>query len=272
MTLAVPQPSSLAEVDDQCAAVERMANESQSIPEIQDWSNRLAAIDEYLARTSTEGRARVAAAIRRLEVRIGQLLGPAHRGGDNGNQYTGGKSGATESPLTRHQRTDFRQMAEHPEVVEEVIAESTDEKPASKRTVMQRLAAAAKKHPVEPPSFKSRAGVEARVAKAKEMAAEGYTSRQIAAEIGIAPESMSDFRDRHDIEVPADKAIGKARRHDSNRILDETVTTLEAVVMSLNVIEVDQLDADQLEPWLVSLTDSIRSLNRFTKKLKETSQ
>lgn len=270
MTLVVRQPSSLAEVDDQCAAVERMASASQSIPEIRDWSNRLSAIDEYLARTSAEGRSRVAAAIRRLEVRIGQLLGPTTNGERHDLEPSSAKEGS--ASLNKNQRREFRQMAEHPEVVEDVIKESTDEKPASRRTVMQRLQDAAKKHPVEPPSFKSRAAVEARVAKAKEMAEEGYTSRQIAEEIGIAVESMSDFRDRHGIEVPADKAIGKTRLHNSTRILDETVTTLEAVAMSLNVIEVDQLDADQIEHWTASLTDSTRSLNRFIKKLKETAQ
>lgn len=267
MTLVVREPTSLVEVDDQCSAVERWASDCQSIPELQDASNRLAAIDEYLARTSTEGRSRVAAAIRRLEVRIGQLLGPPMT-----RQEAGAARGVPrEGHLNKNQRRDFRQMAEHPEVVEDVIKESTDEKPASRRSVMQRLQDAAKKHPVnEPQPFKSRAAVEARVEKAKEMAEAGYTSRQIAAEIGITAESMASFRDRHGIEVPADKAIGKVRLHDSNRILDETVTTLEAVAMSLNVIEIDQLDADQAEHWVASLTDSIRSLNRFTKKLKET--
>jgi len=38
--------------------------------------------------------------------------------------------------LTRNERWAFRKMAAHPEVVEQVIAESTDENPASRRRIM----------------------------------------------------------------------------------------------------------------------------------------
>jgi uncharacterized protein (DUF2252 family) len=41
------------------------------VAELCDAGNRLAAIDEYLSRTSTEGRSRVAAAMRRLEASVG---------------------------------------------------------------------------------------------------------------------------------------------------------------------------------------------------------
>lgn len=72
----VAEPSSLVVVHDQCAAVEAWAEQCDSVPELKDAANKLAAIDEYLLRTATEGRGRVAEANRRLEVRIGVLLGP----------------------------------------------------------------------------------------------------------------------------------------------------------------------------------------------------
>ena len=61
---------------------------------------------------------------RRLEVRIGELLGPAPS-----PQETGARkgSGATE-PLSKDERHDFRQMAAHPEVVEDEIERSEDER------------------------------------------------------------------------------------------------------------------------------------------------
>lgn len=110
--LAIREPSSLVEVDSQCAAIEVWAEQCESVPELRDAGNRLAAIDEYLNRTSTEGRSRVAAAMRRLEARIGSLLGPRPA-----NQHV--PSVATEC-IDKHQRSEFRAMAEHPEVVEEV--------------------------------------------------------------------------------------------------------------------------------------------------------
>lgn len=142
------EPTSLVAVAFQCASIERWADTCDSIPELRDANNKLAAIDEYLNRTSTEGRARVAEAQRHLEVRIGLLLGPADRGGDNGNQHTGGKYVATETALTATQRNEFRQMAEHSDVVDEVIAESTDEAPASRRKVLKAIKQRGRKTPV----------------------------------------------------------------------------------------------------------------------------
>jgi hypothetical protein len=140
------EPTSLVQVDDQCAAVETWAEQCDSVPELRDATNKLAAIDEYLSRTSTEGRARVAAAMRRLEVRIGTLLGPAESVAGPGR----GKPSTATDGLSRDQRHEFRAMAEHPEVVEDVIASSTDERPASRRQVQEAIRQA------NPPATKPR--------------------------------------------------------------------------------------------------------------------
>ncbi|MDA8297409.1 MAG: hypothetical protein M0004_12635 [Actinomycetota bacterium] len=125
-------------------SIEQWAQTCVSVPELRDASNRLAAIDEYLARTSTEGRNRVAAAMLQLEVRIGELLGPAKPGnpqfsptsvatevaspaewnGEDGRERANRLVGE-KSLLSKDERHDFRQMAAHPEVVERVI-ESVD--------------------------------------------------------------------------------------------------------------------------------------------------
>jgi hypothetical protein len=106
-----------------------------------------------------------------------------------------------------------------------------------------------------------------RVAKAKAMAAEGYTSRQIGEAIGVA--NMAPFRTRHGIEVPADAVVGKTKRHDANRIVSETVYGLEGTVMALDLVEWDQLDREQVEQWAISLNQSISKLRSFTNRLKE---
>lgn len=122
------EPTSLVQVDGQCAAIEAWAEQCESVPELRDAGNKLAAIDEYLTRTSTEGRSRVAAAMRRIEVRIGDLLGPAVN--------PAGKSIPHEESIPPNRRHEFRQMAAHPEIVEDEIARSTDEAPASRRKVI----------------------------------------------------------------------------------------------------------------------------------------
>jgi hypothetical protein len=126
------QPSSLVAVDDQCARVEMWAESCDSIPDLQDANNKLGAIDEYLSLTATEGRARVAAARRRLEVRIGTLLGEAKPGPPQ-------SSLAGEDSITPNQRHQFRQMAQNPEAVEAVIEDSTDEAPASRAKVLDAI-------------------------------------------------------------------------------------------------------------------------------------
>lgn len=60
---------------------------------------------------------------RRLEVRIGQLLGPAEPTAGPGR---GKPSNATDG-LSRDERSAVRTLAPNEEIVEQVIAESTDE-------------------------------------------------------------------------------------------------------------------------------------------------
>lgn len=134
--LAIPRPSADVDVFDLCQQIEAHAEQVTDIPELQNAKAKLSAIDAYLERTSVEGRARLAATMRRLEVRIGELLGPAER---TGRPASGEVSPASETSLTPNERRDFRDMAEHADEVEAAIAESTDEKPASRRGVLTRI-------------------------------------------------------------------------------------------------------------------------------------
>lgn len=151
-------------------------------------------------------------------------------------------------------------------VPERIVGKDGKSRPA---TSIQRLNEAAKKHPVEPPSFKSKAAVEARVAKAKEMAAEGYTSRQIAKAIGITVETMPDFRKRHGIEVPADAVIGTTARHDANRVVEQLVLAVAIPDTAIDLIDPSALDHDRIDEWVSSLSDSIRSLTTLRNLLKK---
>lgn len=166
MSLVVAsQPSSLEAVEDQCLMVETWAESCDSIPQLRDAINKLAAISEYLELTATEGRARVEASKRRLEVRIGHLLGPASNGGDRkSDQFDRGRTDRDD--LTKDQRSAFRAMAADPETVEDVIAASTDDNPASRRQVTEAIKAN-KPEPTKPrrtslPDTAQRAGWEFR--------------------------------------------------------------------------------------------------------------
>lgn len=263
MSLALAtEPSSLVAVSDQCAAVEAWAEQCDSIPELQDAAHKLAAIDEYLSRTSTEGRGRVAAAMRRLEVRIGQLLGPARMGGVNGHNKEEVTREGTH--LVPNQRMEFRAMADNPEVVEEVIAESTDQAPPSRRKITRRIKDAKAAHP------KAAERLAARIARATEMASAGYSSRQIATELGYSSaEGFRKFRVDHGIVVPADDLVGKSRRIDPDRVMTELVMSAINSSSGADLIDYDRLDRSRLEEWVSSLSDAISSLTTIKRNLQK---
>lgn len=151
-TLAKPdiarpgEPISLARITSQCRSIEVWAEHCDSIPEITDARNKLAAIEQYVASTSKDGRAMIAAAQRRLEIRIGILLGPAKVGRPAAEET----SSAIEDSLTKDERSQFRKMADHPEIVDAVIDESDDETPASRRRTLDEINRAKQAPPAEP--------------------------------------------------------------------------------------------------------------------------
>lgn len=117
-----------------CANVQAWAAQATNVDAIYDYKNKLAAIDTYLQRTSTEGRREVAIAMRTLEVRIGQLL-PMEQGKRADLLPNRGE----EVSISSQEKAQFRTMAAHPEVVQDVIDQSTDEHPASRRAVLQTI-------------------------------------------------------------------------------------------------------------------------------------
>jgi len=124
-------PMSPGAIEQRCSAIEAWAEHCDSIPELHNAGAKLAAIDEYLVRTTSDGRAMVAATQRRLEVRIGVLLGPATVGA-----HLLASKGDGLTPKERHA---FRVLASDPEAVEEAIALSTDDEPASRRSVLSAI-------------------------------------------------------------------------------------------------------------------------------------
>lgn len=147
---------------------------------------------------------------------------------------------------------------------EEAITEAKEEGNLSRTNVVRKI----RQDPAA--KLKAKAGPMTslqRVVRAREMAAEGCTSRQIGEAIGVR--AMGDFKARHRIEVPADAVVGKTRRHDTNRIIRETVYALDGAASALDLIDLDAVDLDQVEGWVTSLSSSLRSLNRLHKQLKE---
>jgi hypothetical protein len=108
--------------------------------------------------------------------------------------------------------------------------------------------------------------------KVRRLATEGYSSRQIAEAVGLSFDGLRAGCRRQDIDVPADKVVGKTRRLDHERIVSETCTSLDGLVMGLGLVDIDALDVGQCADWATSLSSSITALTRFKNQLKEMTQ
>lgn len=146
-----------------------------------------------------------------------------------------------------------------PDRFEEALADAKAEGNVSRANVVRKI--------------KNQAGPTTRDQRAdliEDLAAQGYSSRQMPAKVGVTEETVRQIARDYGIEIPADKAVGRARRHDSHRIATETVATLEGLAIGVDLINYDDIDPRDARQWADSLTNSLRALNRFAKQIKET--
>jgi hypothetical protein len=118
---------------------------------------------------------------------------------------------------------------------------------------------------------RSRAGTAQRVATIRDLAEQGYTSRQIAEKVGVLDERVREISRTYDVDIPADRATRKTKQPQSTRIAATTVTALEGLAMGVDLIDYDALEIDPT--WAESLRDSLKILNGFAKHItKEKTQ
>lgn len=226
------------------------------VAEVRDAAHKWAGITEYLRRQSREGVAQAEATLRRLEARVGELMPPEQ-----------GRRTDLELPdrdqevdLDGRQLADFREMAANPDIVERVIAESTDDNPPSRRKVI-----AAIKEPIG--ADKSRSAVAARRNEIRRLAASGNTAAQIAPHVGMTPASVKNAARDAGIDLVADRLLGKQRRIDPGQVIENMIAELDSIVDCLPLIgDISSLDADQLAEWRDALRKALRSISGFVNK------
>lgn len=110
-----------------------------------------------------------------------------------------------------------------------------------------------------------------RVERIRQLADQGNSSPQIAALIGASPGRVRELGRLHDITIPADLAVKRRSRIDPERILRESINTLQGVVDSLNMLhpnDFEQFTSEQLADWLGALAEPHRALRDLTKEMK----
>ena len=114
----------------------------------------------------------------------------------------------------------------------------------------------------------SRKAVARRRELIRQLAGQGHSSEQIGDRIGVLEGTVRLIAREEGITIRADEAFGRRRRRiDSNRIVRETIATLDGLHMGLGLVNYAELDPAEIESWATSLGDSIRVLTGMKKQL-----
>ena len=148
-----------------------------------------------------------------------------------------------------------------PERFEEAITEARGEDNLSRANVVRKV--------------KGGPGIETRTDRAQkvaDLAVSGHSSRQIASLVGIGRTAVVSIARDFDIDITADRIVGKARRVDTNRVISTTVSTLEGITTTLPLIDPDDIDPESAQTWSDSLTRAIEALRKLNRQIKESIQ
>lgn len=134
-------------------------------------------------------------------------------------------------------------------------------------TVYEQNTANIGKGPKDP--SRTREAVAQRRKDISDMAERGFTTRQIAAAIGINESTVGEIAKVEGVVIHADRVVGKTKRHDANRIVSTMVMDAENLTADVNLIEFRELDPSQLSAWIHSLNASRKALGAFIRRLEE---
>lgn len=109
-----------------------------------------------------------------------------------------------------------------------------------------------------------------RIKEITALAAEAYSSPQIAAKIGVKPGHVRLLSRKHNIKIPGDVGAKRFKLIKTERMISETCDTLDGCVMGLDLIE-DQLSditPQQAAEWAKEFRTALKPINKFQRKLR----
>lgn len=104
-----------------------------------------------------------------------------------------------------------------------------------------------------------------------DLADQGWSSDQINTKLGLYGEARTLRAQalKKGIKFPADKSVGRSRRIDSNRVMRETVNAIASHIGNFDLVNYDDLDPEEAQEWVNSLTQSIKALSKARNQIKE---
>lgn len=100
-----------------------------------------------------------------------------------------------------------------------------------------------------------------------DMAARGFSSRQIASELGLEENTVRSTAKKEGVVIHADRLVGGRKRHDANRIVEQIMMDAENLTADVDLIAFEELDSKRLGAWINSLNESKKSLSQFITRL-----
>lgn len=152
-----------------------------------------------------------------------------------------------------------------PEQFDEALTRALDEQNVSRANVVRKV------REVE-------SGAEAQQekwARVAEMAEHGHASAQIARALGVGESGLRQGARDRGIDIRADRILGNARRLDMRRVIEQTVLELESIaettnnLISVAGIRAADIEAEEIQTWVDSLSASIRALTKARNTIKE---
>lgn len=252
--------------------------EATRLEDVTEWKARAGALESYVRQRDLGKDAELAAAeiVRRAERRIGQLVQEEQEAGRLAAGSGGDRSKVPPGLLPRPRAVVFngsgRQESEtmaladdvDDEHFEKAIDAAKSEGNLSRSNIVRKL------RPDPPTAAPKKRSADIMESRIRELADRAYTSQQIAADLEVGPAYLRERAKQLGVEIPADQIVGKRRALDHNRVVDATVASVEAAAFGLDIIDFEAIDVTRVPGWIDSLSNSLRSLNRLHKQLKET--
>jgi hypothetical protein len=276
------------------------ALEHGEIEQIAEIKSQAEAVRAYTTQKQLGKDAQLAATeiVRRAErgigvaIRRGQEAGQIRRMGQSpGNQYTTGvvvdNNSSTPRPVTDFATRDelsgngagIYHLADDvsDEQFEEAVNEAKAEGNLSRANVVRKIRHWRSSPPaagvqVPDPADGSAEAVARRRDLIGEFAASGMSSVQISERLGLGDDWVRQVARERGIAIRADAVLGRTRRPDSNRIVQQTAHALEGLAMGVALADPAELDPGEASEWATSMIRSIRQLSKFARQMKEAVQ
>lgn len=273
ITSALEQANSwLAHVDLATEPVENIANFRAYVATVAEASRRL--------KVSKECQMHAEVVVRRsertlgLSIREGQSRGDIRRHGEGSHESQLPVDSRKLSPSEFAKESELMgngagiyQLADDvtDEHFEEAIVRAQEERNVSRANVVRKVREA-------------KSGTERQTEKwdlVADMALKGYSSPQVAHEIGAGEQWLRTGAKARGITFPADKHVLNRRRLDMRRVIGETVSQLGSIaettnnLISVDAIRASEIGGDEIQEWVDSLTVSIKALSKALKTIKE---